>query len=62
MQPSDSSPTAVSSDEINANLSHTIGNVMNQIIFGMTYAAEDPMWIKLQKLRDEGNSVLNHLN
>jgi hypothetical protein len=43
-----------SSHELEASLSHTIGNVMNEIIFGMTYAADDAMWLKLQFLREKG--------
>lgn len=35
-------------------LRHCIGNVINGVVFGRTYAADDPTWIWLQHLLDEG--------
>jgi hypothetical protein len=33
---------------------HCIGNVMNSLVFGVTYAEDDPTWKWLQQLQDEG--------
>ncbi|XP_023716253.1 cytochrome P450 306a1 isoform X2 [Cryptotermes secundus] len=33
---------------------HCIGNVMNSLVFGVSYAENDPMWKWLQQLQDEG--------
>ena len=35
-------------------LRHCIGNVINGVVFGRTYAVDDPTWIWLQHLLDEG--------
>jgi ecdysteroid 25-hydroxylase CYP306A1 len=35
-------------------LRHCIGNIINGVVFGRTYAADDPTWIWLQHLLDTG--------
>ena len=45
--------------DLDASLSHSMGNMMNEIIFGRSYNREDPMWIKLQRLREEGQNFYN---
>ncbi|EFX85499.1 phm, putative ecdysteroid 25-hydroxylase, ecdysone biosynthesis [Daphnia pulex] len=35
-------------------LRHCIGNIINGVVFGRTYAADDPTWIWLQHLLDQG--------
>ena len=35
-----------------------VGNMMNQLIFGMRYSSEDTLWQKLQHLRDEGIKMI----
>lgn len=39
---------------LDRQLSHTIGNMMNEILFGYTYKEHDPCWQRIQKLREEG--------
>merc|ERR1712032_88286 len=39
-------------------LGHVVGNMMNQLIFGMRYSSEDTLWQKLQHLRDEGIKMI----
>ena len=34
-------------------LSHVVGNMMNQLIFGKRYNRADPLWQRLQLLRNE---------
>jgi hypothetical protein len=33
---------------------HCIGNVMNSLVFGVSYAENDPTWKWLQQLQEEG--------
>ena len=35
-----------------------VGNMMNQLIFGMRYSREDELWQRLQQLRDEGIKMI----
>ena len=47
----------LSSKGLESNLSHTIGNTLNELIFGMTYKENDPVWNRIQNLREEGIKV-----
>ena len=47
----------LSSKDLESNLSHTIGNTLNELIFGMTYKENDPVWNRIQNLREEGIKV-----
>ena len=44
----------ISSELLDAKLSHTVGNMMNEILFGIHYEENDKNWIKIQKLREAG--------
>merc|ERR1712012_772996 len=39
-------------------LGHVVGNMMNQLIFGKRYNRSDPLWQRLQLLRDEGIKMI----
>ena len=47
----------ISSKELERHLSHTIGNTLNELIFGMTYEETDSVWKRIQYLREEGTKV-----
>ena len=47
----------ISSKELERHLSHTIGNTLNELIFGMTYKETDSVWKRIQYLREEGIKV-----
>ena len=47
----------ISSNELERHLSHTIGNTLNELIFGMTYKETDSVWKRIQYLREEGIKV-----
>ena len=44
--------------DLDSSLSHAMGNMMNEIIFGRSYHREDEMWVKLQRLRAEGQCII----
>ena len=44
--------------ELDTLLSHTIGNTMNELIFGLTYDKSNKVWNRIQYLREEGIKVL----
>ena len=44
----------ISSKLMDSKLSHTVGNMMNEILFGIHYDENDKNWIKIQKLREAG--------
>ena len=46
--------TEINSQLLDKKLSHTVGNMMNEILFGMRYEETDENWIKIQKLREAG--------
>ena len=43
-----------SGNSLESLLSHSVGNMMNEIIFGTSYDREDPTWKEMQRLREEG--------
>ena len=47
----------LSSKDLDRHLSHTIGNTLNELIFGMTYEESDKTWNRIQYLREEGIKV-----
>ncbi len=42
---------------IASKLSHTVGNMMNEILFGMTYKEDSSVFELIQRLREEGIQV-----
>jgi len=41
-------------NDVSSILTHVVGNMMNEVIFGVTYEKGDPFWLKQQRLREEG--------
>ena len=54
--------TEVDCEFLDVKLSHTVGNMMNEILFGIHYDEDDKDWIKIQKLREAGIKGEFHKN
>ena len=44
----------LNSELLDSLLSHTVGNMMNEILFGIHYASNDENWKHIQTLRSKG--------
>ncbi|KAE8740538.1 Cytochrome P450 CYP306 [Frankliniella occidentalis] len=41
-----------------AHLTEAVGNVVNSVVFGRTWAPDDPTWLWLQRIQDEGTKLI----
>lgn len=41
-----------------AHLTEAVGNVVNAVVFGRTWAPDDPTWLWLQRIQDEGTKLI----
>ena len=44
----------ISSKDLDKKLSQAVGNMMNEILFGIHYSENDEKWQKIKKLREDG--------
>ena len=51
--------TVLCSSILDAKLSHTVGNMMNEILFGIHYDESDVHWQRIQSLRENGIKELH---
>ena len=58
----DDIPISLHSADLDTLLSHTIGNTMNELIFGLTYDKSNKVWNRIQYLREEGIKVSSSLS
>nr|AQM57053.1 cytochrome P450 CYP306A2 [Sogatella furcifera] len=58
MRITDTETSATSGVEFSPFLTHSIGNVMNVIIFGREFAYDDPTWKLLKHLSEEGVKLI----
>ncbi|KAK3911093.1 Cytochrome P450 306a1 [Frankliniella fusca] len=40
------------------HLTEAVGNVVNSVVFGRTWAPDDPTWLWLQRIQDEGTKLI----
>lgn len=40
------------------HLTEAVGNVVNDVVFGRTWAPDDPTWLWLQRIQDEGTKLI----
>lgn len=40
------------------HLTEAVGNVVNAVVFGRTWQPDDPTWLWLQRIQDEGTKLI----